>query len=391
MRVLLSFENFARFGGTETYVLTVAAELDRLGHEAAIYSPNHGAMAELAREQGIPVLSRRALPGSCDLVIACDAATCHELAGRYPGAPTVFAVHSADHMVQAPPQLSDRCHGVVVFNDRVRRAVQARAWHARVVRLRQPIDLLRYCYLGPNQPTARTALVSSNYVGGPRAKLIEDACRASGLSVTWIGATTQTTATPEFAIAGADLVIGLGRSVLEGMAAGRAAYVYGIVGGDGWITPESYPAMEADGFAGTSRRERVIDAETMARDLGTWTEQMGEVNRDLASAHHSARDHAIALVELSRQLDNAPPPELSLGDELAHLVRLQFRSETQSATSMVEAARLRSLVAELEREADTLKARAAEAEAALERLKRTRRYRLACRIAAPLDSLRDAG
>ncbi len=49
MRVLLSFENFTGFGGTETYTLTVAMELDRLGHDVAVYSPNHGAMAEFAR------------------------------------------------------------------------------------------------------------------------------------------------------------------------------------------------------------------------------------------------------------------------------------------------------------------------------------------------------
>jgi hypothetical protein len=32
LRVLLSFENFAAFGGTESYTLTVATELERLGN-----------------------------------------------------------------------------------------------------------------------------------------------------------------------------------------------------------------------------------------------------------------------------------------------------------------------------------------------------------------------
>ena len=119
MRVLLSFENFALFGGTETYMLTVAAELDRLGHEAAIYSPNHGAMAELAREQGIPVLSRRALPGACDLVIASDAATCHELAGRYPGTPQVFRATSDLYDVSLPPNLPGVTSVVVALSERL--------------------------------------------------------------------------------------------------------------------------------------------------------------------------------------------------------------------------------------------------------------------------------
>lgn len=36
MQVLLSSENFDGFSGTETYVLTVARQLERLGHQASI-------------------------------------------------------------------------------------------------------------------------------------------------------------------------------------------------------------------------------------------------------------------------------------------------------------------------------------------------------------------
>ena len=252
MRILLSFENLTGFGGTETYNVTLARELERLGHTAAIYSPNHGAMAEYVRADGISVLTGTQLPTACDLVLASDAATCYELAGRYPDTLTVMVAHSADHMLQAPPQLPDTCDAVIVLNDRVGRAVEARAWHAPILRLRQPLALDRYHSLGACRPRARTALVSTNYVDGPRAHAIGAACRANGLQVNWIGATTKSMATPELAIADADLVIGLGRSTLEAMAAGRAAYVYGVIGGDGWVTPERYVAMEADGFAGTA-------------------------------------------------------------------------------------------------------------------------------------------
>jgi hypothetical protein len=398
MRIVLSSENFVGFGGTETYTVTVARELGRLGHEAAIYSPNRGAMAEVARELGIHVVDSTQLPRSCDLVIASDGATCHELAGRYPDVPVVLVVHSADHMLQAPPQLEDRCQTVVVMNDRVRRAVEARAWHAPIVRLRQPIDLVKYHHLGPSRSTARTALVSTNYLAGPRADLINEACRANGLQPTWIGATTSPTPTPELAIAGAEIVIGLGRTVLEAMAAGRAAYVYGKVGGDGWVTPERYPAMEADGFAGTASADIVIATDRLVADLGCWEETMGELNRDLTSAHHSAREHAISLVHLARTLTRSPPVDVSLAGELAHLVRLQWHSESRAVTSQIEAARLRASLAERELEAVNLRAQLAAAElqraegqAQLAGLRRTRRYRLASRLAAPLDRLRDVG
>jgi len=395
VRVLLSFENFAGFGGTETYTLTVAKELDRLGHDVAIYSPNRGAMAEFAREQGVRVIGRGELPRSFDLLISSDAATCHELAARSQDAVRIFVVHSVDFMLQAPPQLPDRCHAVVVLNDRVRRAVEARNWHAPIVRMRQPIDLPRFEGLGPGRANARTVVVASNYLKGARAQLIEDACLANGLDVRWIGAKGETTPSPELAIAGAKLVIGLGRSVLEAMAASRAAYVYGVIGGDGWVTPDRYPAMEADGFAGTSAADLVIDGPRLADDLGSWDENMGQLNRDLAAAHHTAREHAVELVDLSRRLDVSPFAEPAFGEEFAHLIRLQQQGEARAILNLAEVDRLSSLLARANADLAQMEAaaRAANdtARAANERLaafRGTRRYRLACRIASPVERIR---
>lgn len=395
MRIVLSYESFEGFAGSETYTLTVARELDRLGHDVAIYSPRRRPMAEYARRQGVRVLGADDLPRSCDVVISSDAATCHELAGRYADAVRMVVVHSADFMLQAPPQLADRCQAVVVMNDRVRRAVQARAWHPRVVRLHQPIELLRFGKVRAPPVGPRAALVLSNYLEGPRAAMIREACRASGLRVDWVGSPTAQTATPELAMAGVHMVIGLGRSVLEAMASGRAAYVYGVVGADGWVTAEHYAAMEADGFAGTSMPELVVDGDRLAEDLRNWEEAMGEVNRDLAHTRHSAREHAVELVKLARELGTPAPAEPALTEELAHLVRVERQSQGQADAGLAEVARLHAVIAERDaliadrdREAVSLRAQLAEAGERFEGVVRTRRWRLAGALAAPLDRLR---
>jgi hypothetical protein len=401
MRILLSFE-FLGLGGTETYTVTVARELERLGHDTAIYTPAGGPMVESARSQGVRVLGREALPDACELVIASDAATAHELAGRYREAVVVFVAHSVEHMLQAPPQLAQCCDTVVVLNDRVRRAVEARAWHAPVVRLRQPIDRMRFSRLGPGRPSARSALMSSNYVTGPRSMLIEQACRNAGLQLSRIGATHSAMCTPELAIADADVVIGLGRTVLEAMAAGRAAYVYGTLGGDGWITPENYSMIEANGFAGSADERVVIDGERLSDDLKHWNAAMGGLNRDLICAHHDVHEHAVALIDLARGRFPRAPREVTPSEELARLVRLQWLSEVRAVAGVREASSLRALLVDRERELAALKdqhgqtmsalaqaqAVRAEAEAALAYHRNTLRYRLACRVAAPLDSLR---
>ena len=410
MRILLSFE-FLGLGGTETYTVTVARELERLGHDAAIHSPVGGDMVPSARAAGLEVLGLDRVPPACDLIIAGDAATALDLGERYREAVVVFVAHSVEHMLQAPPQIADRVDAVVVLNDRVRRAVEARAWHAPVVRLRQPVDRLRFTRLSPPRPRAARVLVSTNYITGPRSELIEEACRRAELELSWVGGTSTATPTPELAISAADVVMGLGRSVLEGMAAGRAAYVYGVLGGDGWVTPESYPAMEANGFAGTADPDITLDAERLAADLRRWSPGMGETNSDLTCAHHGVHEHATALVELAEQLGGDRRREVAPVAELARLVRLQWRSAGEAQRATYEASSLRSLLADRDRElrllheqhrrveADLARAQALHAEAerahrrteaAAAELRGTRRYRLACRIAAPLDTLRAA-
>ena len=395
MRILLTFENFVHYAGTETYSLTLARELERLGHDTVIYSPNRGPIAEHAAAQGVRVVGTRELPSERDLVIFCDAATCHELATRYARAVRIFVAHSADFMLQAPPQLEDRCQAVIALNDRVRRAVAARAWHPRIVRMKQPIDLLRFRALALPRSPARVALVMSNYLKAPRAAMVEDACRAAGLELDRIGMPRTPTAAPELALARADLVIGCGRSALEAMAAGRATYVYGVAGGDGWVTPDRYAAMEADGFAGTAAPDRMIDKDRLAKELAAYDEHMGEACRDLASANHSVRVHASELVELARELDPTPPAAPSHGDELAHLVRLELQNFARIWPNLAEVERVRALLDARDEELATLRDRLAAAEAAaraagdaLESIRETRRYRFACRIAAPLDRMR---
>ena len=55
MRLILA-TNHLGLGGSESYLFTVAEELDRLGHEAAIYTPDPGAGATAARRRGIAVV-----------------------------------------------------------------------------------------------------------------------------------------------------------------------------------------------------------------------------------------------------------------------------------------------------------------------------------------------
>ena len=337
MRVLLAL-NALGIGGTETYVFTVAEHLDRLGHEPVIYSPEPGAGMEVARQRGLTVITAEELGADFDVALVQDAAVAYEVAELCPGVPSVFVAHSEIFEPQSPPQLPGTVDLAVALNDRVARRLPAFAADHEVVRMRQPIDTERFLAAGPLPEVPRRALLLRNNIVADRQAMLEEACRAVGLDLIRMGGVGRQIEDPRQALAEADIVIGYGRGILEAMACGRAAFIYDWAGGRGWVTADSYPAAEANGFGG--RIDPVFDTAGLTAALARYDRTMGAVNHDLVMANHRANVHVQELVETFRRL--APPPKRAAAPlaDMARLVRLEWRARAELHGLRVENARL---------------------------------------------------
>ena len=220
-----------------------------------------------------------------------------------------------------------------------------------MVRLRQPIDTERFVPRGALPEVPRRALLLSNTPSEDRLGLLEDACAEAGLTLSRLGGLSGQATDIRPALAEAEIVIGYGRSILEGMALGRAAYVYDWKGGDGWVTPRSYAAIEADGIAG-SAGVATVDIGQLAADLHRYSASMGPVNHDLVIAHHRASVHAQELLGLLAGLaEPASRPRAPL-QEMARLVRLEWRARLEINALVHENAHLRDLVHDNARESE---------------------------------------
>lgn len=359
MRILISLARFG-LGGSETYSATVAEELERLGHQVTLH-------AEEAYPEGRDMVASRGLqlcfgeppaPVEVDAIIAQNAAAAYKLASGRPAPRQVFVVHGLAGFEHPPSGL--RPHPpVVVLNDRTGRHAAALSSQPDVVRLRQPIDIERFRPRGGCRPRARRVLILSNYLHGDRLRKIERVCESLGLELVRRGAAGTRTIEPQAALADSDIVVGYGRSLLEGMAMGRAAYVWDHAGGDGWVTPESYPTLEADGFSGGAT-DAVIDADRLREDFGGYRPELGEVGYDLVRNHHSATEHAEALVDL---LGDAPSP--SGDDNHLETLGLLVRAETRA---LIRADRLESELRRTSEEREAERARAEGVERQLRKL-----------------------
>jgi len=417
MEIVVATHQLESYGGTETYATTVASALEQLGHTVTLHAPRVGAAAADALVAGLRVTGEEAgLPTRCDAVLANTADVAYDLAARYPQAAHVSVCHSEVFELQVPPQLPGACSALVVLSDGMRDWALGLAEHAEVLRLRQPVDLLRFHPRGAPRARPRRALLLGNYVRGGRRAMIEAACIDAGIEPVLIGDDTEPTGRSQDAICDADLVIGKARVIVEAMACGRPAYVLDVAGGDGWVTGASYGALEADNFAGRATAD-VIDGERLRRDLCAWTPELGIQGRDLAVAHHSAVDHARELVRLFERV--GPPAALPGADALgehARLVRRQWRAESRALSAERELERLRTRIAALEDEraseadrasaaherAAASDARVHELDAALRReeaavlerdrllaaLRASRRHRVGEALARPVELLR---
>ncbi len=415
MKLVVATYRLGQPGGSETYALTLAEHLARLGHSVTLYARELGIATELARQRALRVTSiAEELPSEVDGVIAgVDRGLGLQLAGRYPQAARVWVVHSSED-VHLPPPVPGAFAATVVLNDLHRARAAAAACAGEIVRLRQPVDLRRFSMRGAPRKRPASVLLLGNYHSGAdgRAGMLQEAWSDAELQWSEAGGATATLDVPA-AIAQTDVVVGYGRSVLEAMACGRPAYLHDQAGSEGWVTPQSYACMEAGGFAVAGTR-LPPDGRQLRADLDAYEAEWGLAGRDLARTYHDARDHAAAIVSLLERLaPGAPCGEPSTLRALEQLAESQLRAEllaehfrieakhwfTLSHQAQAEFARERGTWeatrasweesrGELERERASATEAAVQAEQRVASFRRTRRYRVAQALATPLERLR---
>jgi hypothetical protein len=383
MRIVQGICSLADPGGTETYVLTVAHELERLGHEVVLVTHEPGLMAEHAASHGFEVATDGGMwPVDCDAVLTHDAIIAGELADRYPDVRLVHFAHSPVFDHQLPLLVPHIVSAVVVASELVAERIRALPLDAPIVRLRHPVDTDRFTG-GAIGERPRRALLLSNYLKGPRRAALVDAWEAAGVECVQLGMPTSPMLEIVGAILEADIVVGKGRAALEGMSCARAVYVYDEFGGDGWITPHTYAQFEAANFSGLASTDPRGPGE-LGDDLADYNSDMGWLNRELAVRHHGARRHAQDLVKVLRGTDSAADDRTSATAELSRLARQKLHAERLAGASGRELSVARQSLA-------TWRDRALTAERELERARsvlRTRRVRTGIRLGRALDRIR---
>lgn len=390
MRIVIGARSLVAPGGTETSALTVARELERLGHDVTFTAEEFGPLAEEAKERGTRIAPVAELPPHCDAILAHDATMTAVLAARFPDARVVFVAHSEFFDPQLPVQLPGVVDAVVACSDRLAARIRALALDVPIARLREPIATERFASTAALPVSPRKVLILSNYLHGDRRRALVDAWSPHGVEFVEAGVASAPMLDPRPAIEDAHIVVAKARAALEAMCAGRAVYLYDQFGGDGWMTPERYPAMEADNFAGQAT-PAPRSAEELSADLGGYHVDMGRVNSELVRTHHGARRHANELVAVLRGPHERAEAGTGVLAEVARLTRASWQAEHRTVALEHEAWTLRERATVAEKDVAAWRERATEAERQLDEargLLGTRRVRAGRALGRAADMVR---
>ena len=173
MRLVLGSYYLNLPGGAVSYFVTVAEQLQRLGHDVVAFTRETGPMAEWLSDRGIAVVGPGDLPEECDAVLVQDAPCSYELAERFPRAPQVFVSTGRSTTWRFPAGAGRRRRG------RRDERSGARASRGDGLGLRDrpaapPVDFTRFVPRLPARPRPRLAVLLSNYLGGPRREVVTE-------------------------------------------------------------------------------------------------------------------------------------------------------------------------------------------------------------------------
>lgn len=376
MRILCTNHSLINRGGSESYLETIAPALRALGHRIDFFTLHADRFADTLRADGFTVFDEPSeLDDSYDVIHAQHATAALAVRAALPDTPMAFASHSWFLEIEDPPQ-DIGIGALIALNDRVADRLRAMplGTHAAVHRLFQPIAVSGFeANRVPIRETPQRAVVVSRRLRRRMAPL-EAACAELGIELVRIGDTGNDT-DPEPHLMQADIVFGVGRSALEGMALARAVFAYEESGTGGWIDAASYPALEPTGFMADGE----LDVADLVAALRAYTPELGSTARELVIRNHDANLHAAQLVGIYADI-TADAATRTDPVDLAH--RSALNQRVFDLEQRARAAEWRTV--ELQREVDRLGADLAGTQQELEATRET----LSWRLTAPLRRLR---
>lgn len=283
MKILYTNYYFDFLTGSALYTYDTARHFKERGHDVYIFSPRCGELAIRARKEGIVVTDsiNELKDKSFDIIHAHHNLLAYIARLTFPDTPMIYVSHGVRPNLEAPPDPRIGIGRFFAVSEEVCDRLIAYGIDKEQISIaRNFVDTEKFSPSTDISSKLKNVLVISNFWKEPNKSKIINVCKKLGTSLTVIGVKTKQVLNTQEYINRADLVITLGRGILESLSCGREALVYDYEYGDGIVSPENIDEIKKCNFSG---RRFCIDysEDTLYKELGKYSSENTYDNRNI--------------------------------------------------------------------------------------------------------------
>ncbi len=327
MKILLGNNTLSLLAGSETWTYTLALALKKAGHNVACYSPDLGIISDKLAQEDIPSYRHMNTGGiqmfspileesrdhDYDVIIANHWHIVAQLRNRFPKTPIMSTIHGIIHhhpddkeqWAPEHPAMESGVNQFIAVSEEVQ-ALLKQEYNIESEIVRNFIDIKRYGSLPEAKKKPEQFLINTNYLGSddPPVKLIRDTAKLMGAKVAAIGVNFSPNFHTEIAIKDSDVVFGMGRSVLEGMAAGRLGVVLGRWGHGGVVNKDTVEAIRMQNFSGRNAETNELPTpEQLAEEIKkNYNQATLDWTKEYIKKDHNAAFAAEKIIRMAKEL-----------------------------------------------------------------------------------------
>jgi len=258
MKILLTNWRISWFSGSDTFTHTLGKELKRRGHEVDVFGRKIGLHSFKFQEDGINV--KTTLTGGFSFSDEYDVIHCHHVSMArkvdmvYPKIPKVFVCHGILPEEEKPPRGVGNIRKFIAVSEETKEMLESQYKKNNVEIVRNFVDVNRFKMKDKFFDGKRKLriLILSNYYGfNWEGKEIDEAQKVLGFEKRIIGGNGLLRSDISDDLRWADIVISLGRGIVEAMSCGTAVIVGDYNGFDGAIfNKKQYEEIRKHNFSG---------------------------------------------------------------------------------------------------------------------------------------------
>ncbi len=360
LKILLGNNTLALLAGSETWTQTLAVQLKMMGHEVSCFSPTLGIISDQLEKEGINCYKDIQVGGprpfsfileeniehQYDVIIANHNHIVDYLCLQFPKTPIISTIHGIIHEYEgkiAPehPALNAGVNQFVSVSEEIQEKMK-HDYNIESVIIRNFFDIKKFKNLRKPSQTPKQFLINTNYMdkNDPAIAVLREVAKHYGAKMGAVGMNFSQASDIIPAIEDADIVFGMGRSILEGVAAGRLGIVHGRWGTGGVVCDSMVNPLRHFNFSGRNSDGVFWTKEEFIEMIDRYyNPQTMEWGQNYINSDHNVVIAADAYVRLARELlGDIPSFQTGIGgvDPQARKFRLASKVSDPNSTSNVK-------------------------------------------------------